>query len=664
MSAPPAVALVGRPNAGKTSLLMHLTGRLQTPVNFPGSSVGREEALLRHPTHPVRLVDLPGVASLEASSPDEAVTLDWLRDPNTRPAAICAVLDATRLDIELPLLAALRELGLPTVAVLTRTDLTPAELDAAVLTRALGLPVFTVNALAPGPSASLDPLRLALIEAATPGASAPPKETPTPITTRRERQALITAATRRPVARPRSDRRALSDRIDAVVLHPVLGLPLFGALSFAIFWLLFEGAAPLTGLIEAGLGWLGETTRSGFGDPLPGPFESFLVDGLIGGVGASLVFVPQIALLMALLAVLESSGYMARAVFLLDRLMSPFGLSGRSFVPLASSFACAVPGVLATRTLDSASERLTAMFVAPLMSCSARLPVHVLLLGAFFAPLEAALLLFALYLLGVLVALGLALLLRRTLLKGPRAGLMLELPVYERPAPRVVLFRVAAACRDFLLLAGTAILAGSILIWALAWFPRDAAVVADFRRADGALAASLEAAPEEARPPLEAAREALRRETDAKLLEGSALASMGRAVAPVFAPAGFDWRVTVGILAAFPARELIIPTLGILYREGAVDPGDYEASTLSEASPEAARTGLRGHLREAGLTPLGALGLMVFFALCSQCMATLAAIRGESGGWRWPALVFVTMTSLAWVAAVAVHQLGRALGFA
>jgi ferrous iron transport protein B len=662
MSELPAVALVGRPNAGKTSLLMHLTGRLQTPVNFPGSSVGREEAVLAHPTHPVRLVDLPGVTSLEAGSPDEAVTLDWLRNAATRPAALCAVLDATRLDIELPLLASLRELGLPTVVALTRVDLTPAELDPAVLTQALGLPVFAVNALAPGPSANLDPLRLALVEAATPGASAPPREAPTPITTRGEREALITAASRRPVA-SRGDRRALSDRIDAVVLHPLLGLPLLGLMTLGLFWLLFEGAAPLTDLIEGALGWLGDVTREAFGDPLPGPFESFLVDGLIGGLGASLVFLPQIALLMALLAVLESSGYMARAVFLLDRALSPFGLSGRSFVPLASSFACAVPGVLATRTLDSASERLTTMFIAPLMSCSARLPVHVLLLGAFFAPTDAALLLFGLYLLGVVVALGLALLLRKTLLKGPRAGLMLDLPVYERPAPRVVLFRVAGTCRDFLTLAGTAILAGSILIWALAWFPRDAQVVADFTRRDQALAAALAAASDEARPALEGAREVLRRETDARLLERSALAAVGKSVAPVFEPAGFDWRVTVGILAAFPARELIIPTLGILYREGAVDPGDFEASTLAEASPETARAGLRGHLREAGLTPLGALGLMVFFALCSQCMATLAAIRGESGGWRWPLLVFGTMTTLAWLAAVAVHQIGRALGF-
>ena len=656
------MALVGRPNAGKTSLLMHLSGRLQTPVNFPGSSVEREEALLRHGPHVLRLVDLPGVTSLEAASPDEAVTLGWLRDPATRPDALCAVLDATRLDLELPLLASLRELQLPTVVVLTRVDLTPADLDADVLTRALGVPVFTVNALTPGPSANLDPLRMALVTAASPGAVVPASEAPTPIATRSARAALITAATRHPTA-PRRDRRALSDRIDAVVLHPVLGLPLFGALSFAIFWLLFQGAEPLTALIETGLGWLGDTTRTGFGDALPGPFESFLVDGLIGGLGASLVFLPQIALLMAVLAVLESSGYMARAVFLLDRLMSPFGLSGRSFVPLASSFACAVPGVLATRTLDSTAERLTAMFVAPLMSCSARLPVHVLLLGAFFAPTAAALLLFGLYLLGILTALALALVLRKTLVRGPQAALMLELPVYERPAPRVVLFRVAGACRDFLTLAGTAILAASILIWALGWFPRDAALVADFHRQDAGLLAELEGAPTTRREALEREREALRREVDGALLEASALAGLGKVVAPVFAPAGFDWRVTVGILAAFPARELIIPTLGILYREGAVDPGDYATEALAADRPEDAHAGLRGHLRDAGLTPLGALGLMVFFALCSQCMATLAAIRRESRSWRWPALVFVTMTTLAWIAAVAVQQLGRALGF-
>jgi ferrous iron transport protein B len=659
----PAVALVGRPNAGKTSLLMHLSGRPQRPVNFPGSSVEREEAELRHPTHPVRLVDLPGIASLDPGSPEEALTIGWLRDPETRPAALCAVLDATRLDLELPLLASLRELALPTVVVLTRVDLTPAELDTAVLTRALGVPVFAVNALDPGPAATLDPLRLALVSAASPGVPAPTLAPAPPITTRHERQALVAAASR-PHPVPRNDRRALSDRIDAVLLHPVLGLPLFLALTFGIFQLLFRGAEPLVALIEAGQGLVGDAIRARFDDPLPGAFESFLVDGLVGGVGASLVFLPQIAMLMGLLAVLESTGYMARAVFLLDRVLSPFGLSGRSFVPLASSFACAVPGVLATRNLDSTAERLTAMFVAPLMSCSARLPVHVLLLGAFFTPSEASTLLFLLYLLGVGVALILAVALRRTVLRGRTAALVLELPVYERPAMRVVLFRVASACRAFLLLAGTAILAASVLVWALSWFPRDSAAVAAFAREDAALG-------EEAREAgargdttlqasLEARREALGRETEARLLEGSALAGIGKAVAPVFAPAGFDWRVTVGILTAFPARELIIPTLGILYREGAVDPGEYAA--LDAAPDDAGSGGLRGQLREAGLTPLRALALMVFFALCSQCMATLAAIGRESRSWRWPVAVFCTMTALAWLAAVGVYQLGLALG--
>jgi len=652
-STPPTIALVGRQNAGKTSLLMHLTGRLRRPVNFPGSSVSRDEAPLVHDGRALRVVDLPGLASLEPLSPDEAITVRWLQDPATRPDVILAVLDATRLPLELLLVEALRSLEIPLVLALTRVDRIERPLDLRALEAELGCPAFAVNAHSPRSPRDFDPLRSALCEAL----GAPPSP-PHPTRSPADLERLAARASGRPDRADKTYQRTFSDRIDAIVLHRALGLPLFFLVVFGIFQLLFHAADPLMGLIEDAQGGLGGFVSALFGDPRPGPFESFLVDGLIGGLGAALVFLPQIAILIALVALLESSGYMARAAFLLDRILSRVGLSGRSFVPLASSFACAVPGILATRTIDNERERIATILIAPLMSCSARLPVYVLLIGAFFPASRAALVLFGLYGLGILVAALVAALLRRSALKGPRAALMLELPDYQRPSWRVVSGQVLTASRAFLLVAGTIILAASVVIWALSYFPRSDEV----RQSFAAQAALISGDSPEA---AEARAELARSERGAQL-EVSYLARVGKAITPIFEPAGFDWRVTVGILAAFPARELIIPTLGILYRVGDVDPGDYSLDATD--GPD---SGLRARLRESrrddgspAWTDLIALAVMVFFALCSQCMATLATIRKETGSWKWPLVTFLYMTALAWLAAVLVYQVGSALGLA
>lgn len=648
------IALVGRQNAGKTSLLMHLTGSTQHPVNFPGSSVERSEATARHHGELLRVVDLPGITSLEALSPDEEVALAWLTtgvDPEDHPDAICAVVDAGKLGVELGLVFDLARLGLPLVVALTKGDVAGVAVDVPALAARLGVPVVPVNAHSgEGATTLLD--RLA---SASPSAPAGSRDAPgTSAKVDLDRVA-------REVSTPRPSRAsAFTDRLDDILLHRVFGLPILALLVFGIFQALFVGAEPLMGLIEAGQEALGGWVASVVPE---GALQSFLVDGLVNGVGSVVVFLPQIILLMIFVSVLEASGYMARAAFLLDRVLSKVGLSGRSFVPMVSSFACAVPAILATRMIDNEKERIATIAVLPLMSCSARLPVYVVLIGAFFPSHQAGLVLFSLYTMGILVAAAVAAILRKTKLRGSNAVLMMELPVYQRPALRVVVRQVWIASREFLATAGTIIVATAILIWVFSYYPRPAAIHEAHQAERAAAETRTPAGPE-----LEQQLAAIDAKEKAAYLEQSFLAEAGKAIQPVFAPAGFDWRTTVGVLAAFPAREMVIPTLGILYSVGDVDPGEFDVASLDRAEAHQ-NEGLSGRLRAAtredgspAWTSLSALAVMVFFALCSQCMATLGAIRRETRSWRWPLFVFGYMTTLAWLFAVLVYQIGSALG--
>ncbi len=639
------VALAGRQNAGKTSLLMHLSGSIQKPVNFPGSSVERTEAHVVHHDVLMRLVDLPGIASLHTISPDEAVAVEFLRGGGQagRADVVCVAIDACKLTVELKLLEEIMTLGLRVVVALTKNDVATREgrpVDAAALGRELQVPVIEVNAATGAGKVAL----LTAIAAA--GLTIPTAA-----------RALSPDAIARAV-QPNADQitHSRTDRIDAVLLHPILGLPILGVIVFGIFQLIFSGADPFITAIEAGQGVIGDAIAS----LVPhGAVQSFLVDGLVNGVGSIVVFLPQIIMLIALVSLLEASGYMARASFLLDRALSRVGLSGRSFVPMASSFACAVPGILSARIIADERDRIATIVTAPLMSCSARLPVYVVLIGAFFAPAAAGVVLFSIYVMGIVVAAFTAWMLRRTVLRGPHSPLMMELPVYQRPSLRVIAGQVWIATREFLVLAGTVIFATALIIWLLSYYPRPAAIHDGFEAQRAAVTAPESPAGAAQIAVLDAAE-------NTAYLEQSWLASAGRAIQPVFALAGFDWRVSVGILAAFPARELIIPTLGILYSAGDVDPGDFD---LAELEGSHAEGGLRARLRDARgpggeptFTPLTALSLMIFFALCSQCMATLAAIRRETRSWRWPVFTFTYMTVLAWLAAVVVYQVGTAFG--
>jgi ferrous iron transport protein B len=394
-------------------------------------------------------------------------------------------------------------------------------------------------------------------------------------------------------------------------------------------------------LIDGGV----QRVASLIGSLLPdGPLRSLVLDGVIGGAGAVLVFVPQIAVLFALITLLEDSGYMARAAFLMDRVMAGFGLSGRSFIPLLSSFACAVPGIMSARAIENRRDRLTTILIAPLMSCSARLPVYVLFISA-FVPAHTlgglvglqGLTLFALYMIGLIVAPLVALVLKRTVLRGPAVPFLLELPPYKIPSWRVVFFRMYDRSWAFIRRAGTIILATAILIWALSYYPRSDELTAKYEalraQAPASELAHLEAA---------AAGEQLR---------GSYLGQAGQAIEPIVKPLGWDWKIGMAAIASFPAREVVIAALGTIYNLGS-----GESETSSDL-----RNAMRAQRWPDGrpvYTPVVALSVMVFFALCAQCAATLATMKRETGSWRYPAIAFAYMTALAYAGAFVVYQIG------
>ncbi len=437
-----------------------------------------------------------------------------------------------------------------------------------------------------------------------------------------------------------------TERLDAILIHRVWGMLIFLGLMFLIFQFIYAWSGlpmdaiaavqdQLTGLVESVIE--------------PGAFRSLLTDGVIAGVGSVVIFVPQIAMLFLFLAVLEDCGYMSRAAFLVDRLMGLFGLSGKSFLPLMSSFACAVPGVMATRVIENRRDRFATILVAPLMSCSARLPVYLLLITAFVPTVSylggfvslSGLVLMAMYFVGVVVAIPTAWILKKTLLRGEPAPFVLELPEYKWPAPLVVLYRVWEACKAFLIRAGTMIFAASILVWAAAYWPSDHTRRHELQRLLEAEAAESDEQAAAWRAELQAVSSAT--------LENSLLGRTGRTIEPVVRPLGWDWKIGVGAIASFPAREVIIATLGTIYSLG----GDVDEE--SEGLISALREAEWPDGRPVYNLPV-ALSIMVFFALCAQCVSTLMVIRRETNSWRWPVFSFVYMTVLAYIGALVTYQ--------
>ena len=452
---------------------------------------------------------------------------------------------------------------------------------------------------------------------------------------------------------------SLTDQVDRILTHKLWGTLVLAAVMLAVFISIFRLAQWPMDWIDAAVAAAGDFLAGRLPD---GALKSLLVDGVVAGVGAVVIFLPQIMLLFLFIGILEDCGYMARAAFLMDKLMHAVGLSGKSFIPLLSSFACAVPGIMAARVIENPRDRLATILVAPLMSCSARLPVYTVLIAAFvptstvlghFLP---GLVLFSMYVLGILVAVLVAFLLKRTLLRGQPATFIMELPVYKLPSVRVVGFRVLDRSWAFLRRAGTIIFAVSIVIWALSYYPRDAALVASYeQRIAAAEVAAQRAADGAERRRHEARRRALDAELRAELMRRSILGKLGRAIEPLVRPIGWDWRIGCAVVASFPAREVVISVLGVIYGLGDIEAGDEGSTGRLVRRLQAARWPDSG--KPVFNLPV-ALSLMVFYALCAQCASTLAVLAREAGHWKWSLFAFTYMTTVAYVGALLTYRVG------
>lgn len=783
----PTVALVGNPNTGKTTLFNALAGMRQHVGNYPGVTVETKKGHLHFQGRTFDLIDLPGTYSLAPRSPDEMVAVDLILGQQAgepRPDVVVSLVDASNLERNLYLTTQVLELGVPVVIALNMTDIAAAQrirIDADKLTEQLGVRVVPIQA---NKGKGLDALKQAV--AAATDATSPVKlpvfpeafereatalrgevgngvapflvrrllldvggfteqrladkygdgiralvqtarqrltsaGCPVPAVEARTRYGWIREVTAGCVERPRERPVNWTDRLDRVLTHKVWGSLIFLIVMFLVFQSIFTWAKPLMDLIDQGREWLGVQVE-GWMDP--GPLRSLLVEGVLKGVGSVLIFLPQILILFAFIAVLEDCGYMARAAFLMDKLMARCGLSGKSFIPMLSSVACAVPGIMATRVIENRRDRLATILVAPLMSCSARLPVYILLIGAFltdgYAFWVPGLTMFAMYAIGLILAPLVALLLKRTLLRGETPVFVMEMPLYKVPSLRTVLRRVTDSGWAFVRRAGTLILASMIVVWALLYWPRSESleqtqVFHQVLRAELAeLQTEVQTAQgkekEDKEKDISETREAIDRllqngltydthvawlrkklddlEDDAKKAEGpeaeklkaeidkrkdslnqlqgewkgqSWLGRAGHAIEPAVRPLGWDWRIGMAALASFPAREVVVGTLGIIYNLGEVK-SDEIRDAEHAGKTELGRALLAAEWddqpgRKVFTVPV-ALSLMVFFALCCQCASTLAVIRRETKTWRWPVFTFTYMTVLAYLGAMAVYQVG------
>jgi ferrous iron transport protein B len=654
------IALAGNPNAGKTTLFNALTGLSQKVANYPGVTVERKEGRWTLNDASVRLIDLPGLYSLDATSLDEHIASDVLRgevDSIARPDVVIAVVDATNLERNLYLVTQLFEYGLPVVVALTMIDLFEKqkhEIDITKLSTKLGVPVVAISASA---GRGLEELA-EKVTAASERAPSPKfqlngnSEGENGVIFARYR--FISDAVQDSVKHNDIDAHRFSDKIDKVLTHKFFGLLILVAILLLVFQAIFSWATVPMDLLEQGFGALADVARA----VLPeGILADLVADGIIAGVGGVLVFLPQILLLFLFISVLEDSGYMARAAFLMDKLMSRVGLHGKAFLPLMSSFACAIPGIMATRTIEDKRDRFATIMIAPFMSCSARLPVYTLMIAAFFAGQTifgfislGAVLMLAMYALGIVVAVLVAFVLKRTLLKAPPPPFIMEMPPYRVPNVRTVLQNMLTRAWLFVKRAGTVILAISIILWALMYFPRTEPAPAT----PSAVTHSETAADPDTGAPKDPAVEALLPEGEQ--LRNSYAGKLGHLIEPVIQPLGFDWKIGVALVASFAAREVLVSTLSIIYNVGKNE--NEESETLISAVQNATDdTGKKVW------TPLTALTLMVFFVLAIQCMSTIAVVRRETNSWSWTLFMVAYMTGLAYMAALVTYHGGRALGF-
>ena len=694
------VALAGNPNSGKTSIFNRLTGGHQHVGNYPGVTVEKKWGKLRGAGGPMQLVDLPGTYSLNALSDEERVARRFLLDE--QPDVVVDVLDSSNLERNLHLAVQLMELDVNLALVLNMADMAREQgqvLDLARLSELTGAPVVETIGHKGG---GVDELKQAL-RAAAGGRSEPRRvdygddlegeiatltemfeeleglrfspryaavkllEGDLEVTAAVEglhpdRQALqehlsrvieritrkyndapavliadrrygFAAGIAREVTRrpPRTDRVTESEKVDAVLTHRFLGLPIFLLFMYGLFWLTFTLGTPLMDGIDYLFGGLANIVDGGWPEGRVEWLRSLIVDGIIGGVGGVLVFLPNIVLLFLGISILEDTGYMARAAFIMDKVMHRFGLHGKSFIPMLIGFGCTVPAIMATRALPSKRDRIVTMLILPFISCGARLPIYLLLIPAFFPRSWHTPVLFGLYMLGILLGLVMAKILSASMLAGQETPFVMELPPYRTPTVRSVGIHMWQRSWMYLRKAGTIILVISVLLWGLMSFPRPVEY-----RVDAEVAAGLSLGEEE----LAAARAG-------EALEYSVAGRLGRALQPVMAPLGFDWRINTAFLGAFAAKEVFVAQLGIIFSLGEVDENS---------------SGLREQLTRA-YTPLQGLSVLIFALLATPCMATFAITRRESGRWSYALLQWAGLTGMAYLLALLIFQVGSLLGF-
>jgi ferrous iron transport protein B len=613
-------ALVGTPNSGKTSLFNALTGSRQKVANYPGVTVERKEGSFVTPLgRQVSLVDLPGTYSLRGRSPDEEITRDVVlgRTPGEAvPDLVLCVADATNLRLTIRLVLELKSTGRPLLLVLNMFDIATRRgvtVDVARLSEALGVPVVTSIAVRKGGTADL----LRRTDEISAQAPVPlRKNLWQPLTvaglraTQREADRIIAATISLP-AKPDT----WTARVDAVVLHPVAGLAILALILFVMFQAVFAWAQPLMDLLSSAFAALGQLVHA----TLPaGLLQSFLQNGVISGVGSVIVFLPQIIIIFLFILLLEDFGYMARAAFLMDRIMGGAGLHGRAFIPLLSSFACAIPGIMATRVIDNRRDRLTTILIAPLMTCSARIPVYTLIISAFIPARQIGgwvnlqgLVMFGLYAAGIASALGVSFVIKFFMLRDyAPAPFMLELPDYKMPRAGSIAIGIYTRAKMFLQRAGTTIFSMMVLIWFLASFPLPPAGVTD------------------------------------PAINYSFAAMIGKALEPLLMPIGFNWQIAVALIPGMAAREVAVAALGTVY---AIEGGKEAAHQI-------------GQVLATKWSLATALSLLAWYIFAPQCASTLAVIRRETGSWKWMAITFAYMLALAYAASLATYNIAYALG--
>lgn len=654
------IALAGNPNAGKTTLFNALTGLRQKVANYSGVTVERKEGPWKVGETNVRLIDLPGLYSLDATSMDEQIAHDVLVgkvENLAQPSAIIAVVDATNLERNLYLVTQLLEYKIPLVIALTMIDefeKQEHEIDFEKLSKALGVPVVGITASS---NRGIDELAETVADLLK---TKPEIKFELNGNSNESENAKIFArynfisnAVQESVKHNDLEKHQFSEKIDKVLTHKFFGLVVLVAILLVVFQTIFSWAEMPMNLLESGFGFFGDLVK----EQMPeGLLRDLIVDGIIAGVGGVLVFLPQILLLFLFISILEDTGYMARAAFLLDKMMSKFGLHGKAFLPLMSSFACAIPGIMATRTIENPKDRLATIMIAPFMSCSARLPVYALMIGTFFADQTVygflsmgALLMLLMYVFGIVVALIVAFILKKTLLKSPPPPFVMELPPYRLPNIRNVLQNMFNNGWVFVKRAGTIILAISIILWFLATFPKtEHAVSIPTKVVDVVENKDSEVA--------ETAESEGEKEIEGEQIRNSYAGKIGHFIEPVIKPLGFDWKIGIALVSSFAARETLVSTLGIIYNVG--KDADEENEDL--------KTQILNAKRDDGTkvwTPLTAITVMIFFVLAIQCMSTLAIVRRETNSWGWTLFMVVYMTGLAYIAAFITYQGGKLLGF-